>query len=461
MQREKPSIPQGTRDFLPDQVQRRRWIIQTIQSVFEAFGFLPIETPAVEKLSTLTGKYGEEGDRLIFKILNSGNFTDGVDNQSWQLKDIHKLTPQICEKALRYDLTVPFARFVVMHQHEIVFPFKRYQVQPVWRGDSPQKGRYREFWQCDADIVGSESLIYEVECLQMYFFALQKLGFKDFTIHINHRKLLSAITEKLNIQEKFVDFCVAIDKWDKVGWQGVQKELVERGFQEPHIHALQVFFEPVEDMASHLEHLKKQVADLSSGGQALHDLEKIWQILSQSNPEILSHIKLDLTLARGLNYYTGCIFEVKLGGVVMGSVGGGGRYDNLTALFGKDGLSGIGISFGIDRIYDSMLELNLFQNLPAISPKVYIAYWDETHLPQIFQIATELRKHHIATELSHKNDKIGKQIQLADKKKIPFVLIVGENEIQTGQLTLKNLASGEQTNLTLSQFIDFFTHGKH
>lgn len=457
MAKEKPSIPQGTRDFLPFQVQQRQYIFRTIQKVFENFGFLPIETPAVEKLSTLTGKYGEEGDRLIFKILNSGNFLDGVDENLIQSKDYTKLSYQICEKALRYDLTVPFARFVVMHQNEIVFPFKRYQIQPVWRGDSPQKGRYREFWQCDADIVGSDSLIYEVEFIQIYYQALKNLGFQNFVIHINHRQVLQAIVEWFNLSEKFTDFCVAIDKLDKIQWEGVSKELQQRGFELSIIEKIQQFFEPSNHFIETINFLKAQFIHLPKGLQAVEELEWIYEMLDN---DIHHHLQLDLTLARGLNYYTGCIFEVKLKDVKVGSIGGGGRYDNLTSLFGKEGLSGAGISFGIDRIYDAMNELQLFQNLTVKNPLIYIAYFEKKHLKKVFEIANFLRNQNIRTEISSKNDKLGKQIQLADKKQIPYVLIIGEEEVQKEIYGLKNLSTGIQKNLNIFEIVELIKDGR-
>ncbi len=459
MAKEKPSIPQGTRDFLPFQVQQRQYIFQTIKNVFENFGFLPIETPAVEKLSTLIGKYGEEGDRLIFKILNSGNFFNGIDESLLESKDYVKLGYQICEKALRYDLTVPFARFVVMHQNELTFPFKRYQMQPVWRGDSPQKGRYREFWQCDADIVGSDSLIYEVEFIQMYYQSLKNLGFQNFTIHINHRQVLQAIVDWLNLSDKFTDFCIAIDKLDKIHWEGVSKELEQKGFDHTIIEKIQAIFVPKNSFIETLGFLKAQFSELSNGLKAVDELEWIYEMVKASNTDILNHLTLDLTLARGLNYYTGCIFEVKLIDVKVGSIGGGGRYDNLTALFGKEGLSGAGISFGIDRIYDAMNELQLFQSLDLKNPLVYIAYFDKTHIKKTFEIANFLRNRNIRTEISSKNDKLGKQIQLADKKKIPFVLIVGDEEIQKEIYGFKNLSTGEQKNLSIFEIVELIKNG--
>ena len=461
MAKEKPSIPQGTRDFLPHQVQQRQYIFQTIKNVFENFGFLPIETPAVEKLSTLTGKYGEEGDRLIFKILNSGNFFNHLDTSLWETKDYAKISYQICEKALRYDLTVPFARFVVMNQNNLVFPFKRYQIQPVWRGDSPQKGRYREFWQCDADIVGSNSLIYEVEFIQIYYQALKKLGFQNFVIHINHRKVLQAIVDFLNLSDKFLDFCVAIDKLDKIQWEGVRKELINKGFENETIDKIENIFVPQEDFLQTINHLIRYFQNLPSGIEAIKELQWIYEVIKFSNSEIISHLTLDLTLARGLNYYTGCIFEVKLKDVKIGSIGGGGRYDNLTALFGKEGLSGAGISFGIDRIYDAMNELNFFQNLDLKTPEIFIAYFEPSQLFKVFEIANFLRNQNIRTEISPKNEKLGKQIQLAVKKTIPFILIVGEEEIQKETYVLKNLATGEQKLLNVAEIIEFLKNGRN
>jgi histidyl-tRNA synthetase len=455
MSKEKPSIPQGTRDFLPHQVQQRQFILQNIQKVFENFGFLPIETPAIEKLSTLTGKYGEEGDRLIFKILNSGNFLNDVNEQLWQEKNYTSLSYQICEKALRYDLTVPLARFVVMHQNEIVFPFKRYQIQPVWRGDSPQKGRYREFWQCDADIVGSDSLIYEVEFIQIYYHALKNLGFQQFFIHLNHRKILQAIVDALHLTDKFTDFCVAIDKLDKIQWKGVNNELLQRGFDNQVIEQIQKIFSPKDTLEETLSFLAQLFDNQEVGKKAIQEIQWIYDMVAASNSEILPHLKLDLTLARGLNYYTGCIFEVKLQGVHVGSIGGGGRYDNLTALFGKVGLSGAGISFGIDRIYDAMNELQLFQQLVLKMPVVFIVYFENIHLKKVFEIANFLRTNNIRTEISPKSDKLGKQIQLADKKSIPYVLIVGEQEILSNQYGLKNLSTGQQQVLSLTEIKEY------
>ncbi len=459
MAKEKPSIPQGTRDFLPYQVQQRQYIFQTIKKVFENYGFLPIETPAVEKLNTLIGKYGEEGDRLIFKVLNSGNFLKGVDEQLLKEKDYNKLGYQICEKVLRYDLTVPLARFVVMHQNEIVLPFKRYQIQPVWRGDSPQKGRYREFWQCDADIVGSDSLVYEVEFIQMYYEALKNLGFQRFTIHINHRQVLQAVVDLLHISDKFSDFCIVIDKLDKIQWKGVTEELQQKGFHEEVIQKIQKIFQLQEGFKETINFLKEEFCNLPSGLKALEELEWIYEVVCSTNPAIETYLIFDLALARGLNYYTGSILEVKLQDMKVGSIGGGGRYDNLTALFGKEGLSGAGISFGIDRIYDAMNELQLFQNLDLKIPMIFIAYFDNKHLKKVFELANFLRKRNIRTEISPKNDKLGKQIQLADKKQIPYVLIVGEEEIQKEVYSLKHLVTGNQKNLDLFEIAEFIKNG--
>ncbi|HYK77493.1 MAG TPA: histidine--tRNA ligase, partial [Daejeonella sp.] len=355
----KPAIPKGTRDFSPAEMVKRNYIFDTIKSVFQKFGYQEIQTPSMENLSTLTGKYGDEGDKLIFKILNSGDFLSKADPAKLADKNTNLLLPQISEKALRYDLTVPFARYVVMHQHEISFPFKRFQIQPVWRADRPQKGRYREFFQCDADVVGSESLLNEAEFVLIYDEALSRLGLKDFTIKINNRKILSGIAEVIGKPELIVDMTVAIDKLDKIGLDGVCKELIERGFTQTDIEKLKPVILLEGSNAEKLETLKKVLSTSANGLQGISEIETIFNYLNSFKLKN-AQIQLDITLARGLNYYTGAIFEVKTNEVAMGSIGGGGRYDDLTGMFGLKNLTGVGISFGADRIYDVLEELNLF-----------------------------------------------------------------------------------------------------
>jgi histidyl-tRNA synthetase len=447
----KPSIPKGTRDFSPAEVAKRNYIFSIIKSNFEKFGFQPIETPSFENSETLMGKYGEEGDRLIFKILNSGDFLAKADEMLLNDKNSLKLTSQISEKALRYDLTVPFARYVVQHQNEIEFPFKRYQIQPVWRADRPQKGRFREFFQCDADVVGSTSLWQEVELVQLYDSVFSQLGLKGATIKINNRKILSGIAEVIGASDKLIDFTVALDKLDKIGEDGVKKEMLEKGISEEAIVKVQPLFNFTGTINEKIEKLSNLLSTSEEGKKGVEELQFICETIQELGLQTAS-LDLDVTLARGLNYYTGAIFEVAAPKeVAMGSIGGGGRYDDLTGIFGLKNMSGVGISFGLDRIALVIEELNLFpETVLATSKAIFINFGDKEALYSMKAIA-KLRVNNIKVELYPDNTKIGKQFQHADKRGIPFAILVGEEEMSNQDFTLKNLATGEQ------QKIDFVT----
>jgi histidyl-tRNA synthetase len=449
----KPSLPKGTRDFSPQEMVKRNYIFDTIKTVFKKYGYAEIQTPSMENLQTLTGKYGDEGDKLIFKILNSGDYLAKVDETLLATRNSQLATSKLSEKALRYDLTVPFARYVVMHQNDIAFPFKRFQVQPVWRADRPQKGRYREFYQCDADVVGSPSLLNEAEFVLIYHEALSKLGLKDFTIKINNRKILSGIAEIIGKPELIVDMTVAIDKLDKIGLDGVSKELLERGFTEADIEKLKPVILLEGSNVGKLESLKAVLAGSETGLKGIEEIEKVFAYVSNLNTQI-SNLQLDITLARGLNYYTGCIFEVKTNEVAMGSIGGGGRYDDLTGMFGLKDLTGVGISFGADRIYDVLEELNLFPNSAQQGTKVLISNFDETAESYALPLLQQLREAGIATELYPSAAKLKKQMSYADAKNIPYVVLIGEEELQSGLLTLKDMASGEQQKLEAAKIIE-------
>ncbi|WP_199117181.1 histidine--tRNA ligase [Pedobacter sp. ASV28] len=453
----KPSLPKGTRDFSPQEMVKRNYIFDTIKTVFRKYGYAEIQTPSMENLQTLTGKYGDEGDKLIFKILNSGDYLAKVDETLLTARNSQLAISKLSEKALRYDLTVPFARYVVMHQSEISFPFKRFQVQPVWRADRPQKGRYREFYQCDADVVGSPSLLNEAEFILIYHEALTNLGLKDFDIKINNRKILSGIAEIIGKPELIVDMTVAIDKLDKIGFEGVTKELLARGFTEADIDKLKpvILLEGANN--EKLESLKSVLANSEIGLKGISEIETVFDYVSKlttHNPQLKTAIELDITLARGLNYYTGCIFEVKTNEVAMGSIGGGGRYDDLTGMFGLKDLTGVGISFGADRIYDVLEELNLFPSSAAQGTTVLISNFDENAELYALPILQALRNAHISSELYPTSAKLKKQMSYADAKNIPYVILIGEEEIQSGQLTLKNMASGEQQKLVLAEIIE-------
>lgn len=454
---QKPTLPSGTRDFGPAQMARRNFIFNTIRTVFQKFGFLPLETPAMENLTTLTGKYGDEGDQLLFKILNSGDFLKDADSEKLAAKDSKATLRNISEKGLRYDLTVPFARYVVMNRGEIALPFKRYQIQPVWRADRPQKGRYREFYQCDADVVGTDSLVNEAEIVLMIQEVFAGLGIQDFTIKINHRGVLSGLAEICGASNNENALFVAIDKLDKIGEAKVKEEMQARGIEAT--SAQQVFDilnfsgTTVEKIAM----LKSKFSGSEKGLKGVADLERVLEILkgfTQSPNPQSSNLEFDITLARGLSYYTGTIFEVKVNNVAIGSVSGGGRYDNLTQAFGaKEKLSGVGISFGIDRLYDVMEELNLFPPSAAQSTKVLVAHFDEASMQFGLGVAQSIRNQGVACEIYPEVAKLKKQLEYADKKEIPFALIIGSEEVSTGTLTLKNLTTGEQEKLALAEVI--------
>ena len=451
---QKPGIPKGTRDFSAQEVARRHYIMQTIRTQFERFGFQPIETPSFENSETLMGKYGEEGDRLIFKILNSGDYLAKADEGHLANRDSQKLTSQISEKALRYDLTVPFARYVVQHQNEIEFPFKRYQMQPVWRADRPQKGRFREFYQCDADVVGSTSLWQEVELIQLYDAVFTELGLHGVQIKLNNRKILSGIAEVMGASDKLVNFTVALDKLDKVGIEGVQKEMLEKGIAQESIDALQPLFR----LQGSLEEKAKQLSViLEKSDEGKKGIEELLFIAKQLKSLQLKSatIDFDVTLARGLNYYTGAILEVGAPeGIAMGSIGGGGRYDDLTGIFGLKNISGVGISFGLDRIYLVMEALDVFPKKVSATSKVLFVNYGEAESLYALQAMSTLRDAGISAELYPDAVKVGKQFSYIDKREIPFAVVVGENEMGQNQYSLKEMATGEQQLVTINQLIE-------
>jgi histidyl-tRNA synthetase len=441
----KPSIPKGTRDFGPEQVFKRNYMFGIIREVFIRYGYQPIETPTMELLSTLTGKYGEEGDRLLFKVLNNGDFLSKADEEALQNKDSRKLIASIAEKGLRYDLTVPFARYVVMHQNELSFPFKRYQIQPVWRGDRPQRGRYQEFYQCDVDVVGSDSLMYEAELVQIYDEAFHRLGI-DVVIKFNNRKVLFGIAEAAGIPERFMEMTMAIDKLDKIGPEGVRKEMLERGIPE-------AAAEKVEQILSvtHPLDLKPFFADSPTGLKGIEEIETFLRYFNSA--QAANEVRFDITLARGLTYYTGCIFEVQAKGVQMGSIGGGGRYDNLTGIFGLEGVSGVGVSFGADRIYDVMEELNLFPADALESLRLLLVAFDEETHHYAFQMLGQIRAAGINAELYPEPAKMKKQMKYANDRRAPFVAIIGSDEMAAGQVSLKNMETGEQVRVGVEELI--------
>ena len=448
----KPSLAKGTRDFTSKEVSRRKYIINTLQKNFELFGFQPLETPSFENLSTLTGKYGEEGDRLIFKILNSGDYASKTNEDDWTNKNSQKLISQISEKALRYDLTVPFARFVAMNHGQLAFPFKRYQIQPVWRADRPQKGRFREFYQCDADVVGSTSLWQEVELLQLYFKSFQDLKL-SVSIHINNRKILSGLAEYAGIANQLIDFTVALDKLDKIGKDGVTKEMLEKGISEEAISKLDFLFSQSDDALENLLNLKEKFVGNEIGLKGVEELEFV--ISNALNLGIdAQNLVFDITLARGLDYYTGAIFEVKADEVAMGSIGGGGRYDNLTEVFGVKDIPGIGISFGLDRIYLVMEELGIFPEDSEKNVKYLFANYGEAESIEALRLISELRQRNIAAELYPEASKLKKQFTYAEKKGIENLVFMGLEEINNQSVTVKNLLSGEQKTMKVEAFLD-------
>lgn len=450
---QKPSLPKGTRDFGPVQMAKRNFILDTIKDTFRLFGFQQLETPAMENLSTLTGKYGDEGDQLLFKILNSGDFLKNVESGDLEHGPGHVL-PKVAEKGLRYDLTVPFARYVVMNRNEISFPFKRFQIQPVWRADRPQKGRYREFYQCDADVVGTDSLICELEILLMIKKVFGELGIEDYTIKINNRKILTGMAEAIGENGREAELCVAIDKLDKIGWEKVQEELVQRNFSAAAIQKLNPVIDMLDGNEAKLSSLKEFLSDSAVGMKGIQELEEVFALLSKYGSDE-EKVEFDAVLARGLSYYTGAIFEVKVNNVSIGSVSGGGRYDNLTGVFGLDGVSGVGFSFGVDRIYDVMEELNLFPKQANEYTKVLITYFDQQGFEYGLQVLGELRSASISSELYPDLSKMKKQITYADKKDIPFVIVLGDNEISEKKVSLKNLKTGKQEKMSVEAAVEF------
>ncbi len=447
---QKPSIPKGTRDFGPVEMAKRNYIFDTIKEVYALYGFQQIETPAMETLQTLMGKYGEEGDKLLFKILNSGDYMNKVSDEDLHSLNSLKLAAKLCEKGLRYDLTVPFARYVVQHREELQLPFKRYQIQPVWRADRPQKGRYREFYQCDADVVGSDSLLNEVELMQIVDTVFTKFGVR-VCIKINNRKILTGIAEVIGEAEKIVDITVAIDKLDKIGLEKVNEELRNDGISEEAIEKLQPIISLSGSNEEKLEVISQVLAGSETGLKGVEETRFILDTLKAVG--LNNEIELDLTLARGLNYYTGAIFEVKALDTPMGSITGGGRYDNLTGIFGLPGLSGVGISFGADRIYDVLNALDLYPKEAVNSTQVLFINFGETETAYSLPIVGKLRQAGIRSEIFPDKAKMKKQMSYANAKNIPFVVLAGENEMAAGKVTLKNMESGEQTLVTVEELI--------
>ena len=441
---QKPSIPKGTRDFSPEEMMRRTYIFDTIKSVFRLFGYAPLETPSMENLSTLLGKYGDEGDKLLFKILNSGDY--GAKLSEEELRQASKIS----EKGLRYDLTVPFARYVVQHQNEIVFPFKRYQIQPVWRADRPQKGRYREFYQCDVDVIGSTSLLSEVELVDIVSRVFSKLGI-SVTLKMNNRKILFGIAESIGHADKMIDITVAIDKLDKIGLDNVKAELRERGIDDEAIAKLQPILELSGTNAEKLEKLASVIGASETGVKGIEEMRTIFSNIEALGINLTP--ELDLSLARGLNYYTGAIFEVKANDFQIGSISGGGRYDDLTGIFGMPGMSGVGISFGADRIYDVMLGLNLFPEELACSTKVFFVNLGESEQLASMRLISELRNNGISAEIYPESAKMKKQMEYANRRGIPYVVIIGSNELERKVATLKDMRSGEQRELSFEELV--------
>ena len=450
---QKPSIPKGTRDFSPEEMAKRNYIFNTIREVYHLYGFQQIETPAMENLSTLMGKYGEEGDKLLFKILNSGDCFAGISPEELKEMNPVKFANKACEKGLRYDLTVPFARFVVQHRNEISFPFKRYQIQPVWRADRPQKGRYREFYQCDGDVVGSNSLINEVELIQIMDEVFHRFGIR-VCIKMNNRKILSGIAEILGASDKIVDITVAIDKLDKIGLENVNAELREKGLSEEAIARLQPVILLSGTNREKIASLKEVLATSKTGMKGIEELEFILDRIEKLT--LRAELELDLTLARGLNYYTGAIFEVKALDVQIGSITGGGRYDNLTGVFGMEGVSGVGISFGADRIFDVLNQLDLYPKDALQTTQLLFVNFGATEEAYLLPLVAQVRAAGIRTELYPEAAKMKKQMGYADTKKIPFVAIVGETEMAEGKINLKNMLTGEQKLVTLDELIQSF-----
>jgi histidyl-tRNA synthetase len=452
---QKPAIPKGTRDFLPVEVARRSYIFDTIKNSFKKYGFAPIETPSFELSSTLMGKYGEEGDRLIFRILNSGEKMKKADIEALQADNLPRFANSLAEKALRYDLTVPFARFVVQHQNDLSFPFKRYQIQPVWRADRPQHGRYQEFFQCDADVVGSDSLVYEVDFVMLFDEVLTSLGIPDFTVKINNRKILSGIAEVSGESDKIIDITVAIDKLDKIGEDGVVKELLEKGVSENAISKIQPLFTITGSTEERLQQMKAFLTESEIGLKGIEELEYVLAQVNELGVQRAT-IEFDVTLARGLNYYTGAIFEVKANGVKMGSICGGGRYDDLTGLFGMKGMSGVGISFGADRIYDVLTELELFPKETDLGLTLLFVNFGEKEQAHCMKLVHQCRKAGIDSEIYPSNAKMQKQMKYANDRGVQFVALIGEEEMNKGIVNVKNMETGEQNAVKTEELVSFF-----
>ncbi len=460
MEKNKPSRPDGMRDFSPEVMAKRNYILQTIRSIYQRYGFLPLETPAMENLSVLTGKYGDEGDQLIFKVLNSGDFLAKVAPDAFSLGS-RKLASQLSGKALRYDLTVPFARYVVMNRGTMTFPFKRYQIQPVWRGDKPQKGRYREFYQCDADVVGTTALLCEAEIVLMINEVLSKLNVPNFQVKINHRQILNGIAEAIGATDKFSDICVAIDKLDKIGIDKVMLELAERGVSKEAIEKLRPILALTGSISEKLAYLQKLFETSPNGQKGLADLQEIFALLdtfakAPNFPADL-HLDLDITLARGLAYYTGAIFEVKVLDVQVGSISGGGRYDDLTGAFGVPDLSGVGFSFGVDRLYDALEELQLFPAEATVATQILLVAFDEATYQYCIPYLYALRQAGFATELYPTIEKrLKKPLGYADVRGIPYTILAGSDEMEAGEFTVRDMVSGEQKRVTASEITTFF-----
>jgi histidyl-tRNA synthetase len=450
----KPSIPKGSRDFSPEEMLKREFIFDTIRQVFRLYGYQPIETPAMENLSTLLGKYGEEGDKLLFRILNSGDFLSSINDDDLLKREKGNISSKICEKGLRYDLTVPFARYVVQHRDEIVFPFKRYQIQPVWRADRPQKGRYREFFQCDVDVIGSDSLLNEYELIRIIDEVFGKLNIA-IKIKINNRKILAGIAEYAGVPERIIDFTVALDKYEKIGWEKVKEELIDKGIESSKIKELGNIIGVInKDNKAKVKFLNHILLDSIVGIKGIQELTELMDLLE--NLELKSSIEFDLTLARGLNYYTGAIIEVKSSDVNIGSICGGGRYDDLTGIFGMPGISGVGVSFGADRIYDVLTSLNQFETIKAHGRSVMIVNFGKKELNYNLNILAVIQKLGITAEIFPEPAKIKKQMAYADSKKITYVLIAGEDEIKNNDVTIKNMFTGEQIKTKVSKLVSFF-----
>ncbi|OFY67058.1 MAG: histidine--tRNA ligase [Bacteroidetes bacterium RBG_13_43_22] len=448
----KPSIPKGTRDFSPVEILKREYIIDTIKSVFKLYGYQPVETPAMENLTTLLGKYGEEGDRLIFRILNSGDFLSAASDDDLRNRELSKLSGQICEKGLRYDLTVPFARYIVQHRDEIVFPFKRYQIQPVWRADRPQKGRYREFLQCDVDVIGSDSLLNEVELVRIIDDIFSRLGI-DIVIKINNRKILAGISEYIGESSRMTDITVAIDKIEKIGLSAVNNELREKGISSSAIKKLQPVLELKGNRDERLFKLDAELGGSDTGKKGIYELRTLFSYIDSG--DVSCRVEMDLTLARGLDYYTGAIIEVKSSDVSLGSICGGGRYDDLTGVFGLEGVSGVGVSFGADRIYDVMDQLDLFGNIASSSAQVLVLNFGDTEVNYALKILGVLRKRGIKSEFYPDPVKLKKQMSYADSKKVPYIVIAGEDEIKNNEITIKIMSSGEQKKILMKDLDSF------